>query len=113
MDHMNFWVMILAQWFISLSTSVEKLFVIPRFSAFLLRQHCSISRLVELPLESICSLNENLCLFDIRINQSYFEDLVKLEDEELMFYLILKLILYFFNICNNTASNIRDNNKKI
>ena len=30
-----------------------------------------------------------LCIFDIQINRSYFEDLVRLEDEKLMFYLIL------------------------
>ena len=74
---------------------LENLLGITRLSVFLLCQHCSISCSATCPLEPIYYRRDYLCLFDIRINQSYFEDLVKLEDEELMFYLILKLVLYF------------------
>ena len=74
---------------------LEKLFGITRLDVFLLCQHCSISCSTECLSEPIYYRKDYLSIFDIRINQSYFEDLVKLEDEELMFYLILKLILYF------------------
>ena len=74
---------------------LEKLFGFTRLSVFLLCQHCSISCSADRPLEPIYYRRNYLCIFDIRINQSYFEDLVKLEDEEFMFYLILKLSLYF------------------
>ena len=74
---------------------LEKLFGITRLDVFLLCQHCSISCSAECLSEPIYCRKDYLSIFDIRINQSYFEDSVKFEDEELMFYLILKLILYF------------------
>ena len=74
---------------------LEKLFGITCLSLFLLCQHCSISCSAECPLEPIYYRRDYLSIFGIRINQSYFDDSVNLEDEELMFYLILKLILYF------------------
>ena len=75
---------------------LEKLFGITRLSVFLLCQHCSISCSAECPLEPIYYRKDYLSILDIRIYQSYFEDFVKLENQELMFYLILKFISLLF-----------------
>ena len=63
---------------------LEKLFGITRLSVFLLCQHCNIC---DRPWEPIYYRRNYLSIFDIRINQGYFDDSVKLEYRELNFYL--------------------------
>ena len=75
---------------------LETLRGITRLDVFLLCQHCSISCSAECPSEPIYYRKDYLSIFDIRINQSYFDNSVKLEYREWNFYLILKLILLFF-----------------
>ena len=58
---------------------LEKLFGISRLSLFLRYQHRSNCCSADRPLEPIYSRRDYSCLFDTRINQSYFEDSVKLE----------------------------------
>ena len=55
---------------------LEKLFDITRLSVFPLRQHCSISCSADRLLAPIYFRRDYSCLFDIRINQSYFDDSV-------------------------------------
>ena len=64
---------------------LEKLFGISRLSVFLLRQHRNIYCSADHPLEPIYSRRNYSCLFDVLINLTYFEDLLKLEDREFIF----------------------------
>ena len=74
---------------------LEKLFGFTHLSVFLLCQHCSISCSAEVPWNLFIIGEIIYSIFDIRINQSYFDDSVKLEYRELNFYFYWNSFLYF------------------